>query len=408
MKFTTISALFTLSAASGALAAPMTHLRTRTSFSTGAAYFMTNNPTGNAIITADIGSDGMITLAQAYNMSGSGLRGNSSFAGPDALFSQGAVRTHVGANLLAAVNPGSNSLSLFSINPETPSELAVVGMPISSGGHFPMSVAFNSAGNQLCALNSGEINGVQCFSVDATNGLAIKANTTRSLGMDQTTPPTGPTNTASQLIFSEDDSSLLVAVKGVDVNTPGYLAMWDVLPDGSLSSNFTRIVAPAGGAYPFSLTPIPGQNAYLSADFNVGVDVFDITSGSATVLPISGQGATCWTTYSPRTGNYYASDTATGNVAEIALAADLTPSLVAQYPFQASNSPIDLEVASLGDNDYMYIMMPGNLSIGVMSLSAAGNATALQVMDLAAPAAAIGVQMSADYVAGLAVYVRPQ
>jgi len=248
---------------------------------------------------------------------------------------------------------------------------------------------------------------VQCFSVDATNGLTVKANTSRALGMDQTTPPTGPTNTASQLIFTQDDSALLVAVKGSDSNTPGYLAMWDVLPDGSLSSNFTRIAAPAGGAYPFSLTPIPGQNAFLSADFNVGVDVFNIANGTATSLPIQGQQATCWTAYSPRTKNYYASDTVTGSIAEIALAADLTPSLVKQYPYPAANGPIDLEVASLSGNDYLYILMPGNLSIGVMALDAAGSASPLQTMDLSGPAASVGVQMSAEFIAGMAVYANP-
>ena len=61
----------------------------------------------------------------------------------------------------SSTQPGSNTLSLFSIDPSNPIEIKRVGDPIGSGGEFPVSVAFNKAGDVLCALNGGEINGVR-------------------------------------------------------------------------------------------------------------------------------------------------------------------------------------------------------------------------------------------------------
>ena len=80
---------------------------------------------------------------------------------PDATFSQGPIV--VAGNLIFAVNvrfasytysgdrlvifsriklqPGSNSVSMFNINPFNPVEIKMVGEPVSSGGEFPVSLA---------------------------------------------------------------------------------------------------------------------------------------------------------------------------------------------------------------------------------------------------------------------------
>lgn len=44
----------------------------------------------------------------------------------------------------------------------------MIGKPISSGGEFPVSVAFNKAGDMLCAVNAGAINGVRYNNYDST------------------------------------------------------------------------------------------------------------------------------------------------------------------------------------------------------------------------------------------------
>lgn len=101
------------------------------------------------------------TLRQATDAGGLGAHGLSASIGPDPLFSQGAIKASAAGNIVATVNPGSNTLSVFKINPDSPSEIQMIGEPVSSEGEFPMSLAINANGTQVCALNGGNINGVR-------------------------------------------------------------------------------------------------------------------------------------------------------------------------------------------------------------------------------------------------------
>ena len=139
-------------------------------------------------------------------------------------------------------------------------------------------------------------------------------NTRRLLGMNQTTPPMGPLGTASQVIFSQDNTVVYAAVKGnPDTNVTGYIAAWN-MTDAGLSEQFTRIGLPQGAVAPFSLTPIPNANAFFAADAGIGADVFDFSQGPTVAGPntqsfaIPNQGAVCWSAHSPATGSYYVSD----------------------------------------------------------------------------------------------------
>ena len=116
-----------------------------------------------------------------------------------------------------------------------------------------------------------------CFQADRTNGLTRLPNTLRSLALNQTTPPNGPPGTASQIIFNEDNTKLIASVKGVPP-APGFLAVWDVQPDGSLSATHATILPAAGGMLPFSMNVIPGQNALFATDAGVGFAVSRRTS----------------------------------------------------------------------------------------------------------------------------------
>ncbi|VDB84797.1 unnamed protein product [Peniophora sp. CBMAI 1063] len=419
MKFsTTLAAVSAVAAPMFASAAP---LRRQTptlaaSFQSGAVYFMTNEPSGNNVISATIGNNGQLTIASTFSASGNGAHGQTvAPEGPDAMFSQGSIVVNPTANLLATANAGSNTVSLFSINGQTPSDLTAVGPPMSSGGEFPMSVAFSSDGTALCALNAGAMDGVQCYNVSSTTGLSIMPNTRRFLGMNQTTPPMGPLGTASQVIFSQDDATVYAAVKGnPDTNVTGYIAAWN-MTDAGLSDQFTRIELPEGAVAPFSLTPIPNANAFFAADAGIGADVFDFSQGpeAATASPntqsfaIPNQGAVCWSAYSPATGSYYVSDLLTSTVTELALnPTNMTPSILNSYPISPGVATLDLEVASLGDQDYLYVLMPNATAVEVLRLDQPGNATSLQQMDIAGPASQLGLTVTANYLVGMASYVK--
>jgi len=378
--------------------------------SVGAAYFITNEPSGNFVVSADIGSDGKLNLRQAVSTEGVGSHGNDGGVnGPDPLFTQGAVKASATAQALVAVNAGSNTISLFSINPADPAQLTLIGTPVGSGGEFPVSVAFNKAGSAVCALNGGEVNSVSCFNVDKTNGLVALSQTNRSLKLNQTTPATGPAGSASHIVFSEDGTQLIASIKGnPTTSTQGFLAAFDVASDGSLSQDFKSIVPGAGGLLPFSMTIIPGKNAILATDAAIGFDIFDLTSGGnkSSVTAISGQGATCWSSFSPKTGNFYLTDIDTSMVTEVNVNDDLQSSIVKQYPQGSGVATIDNDIASLSQNDFMFILTPNATAINVLSLNAPGQAQNIQKVDIAQPARAAGLKISASQLQGMTSFIK--
>ncbi|KIK63077.1 hypothetical protein GYMLUDRAFT_72314 [Collybiopsis luxurians FD-317 M1] len=346
-------------------------------------------------------------LRQAVSTRGLGLHGNDGGAnGPDGLFTQGAVKASAAASMLATVNPGSNTLSIFSINPSNPIDIQLVGDPVGSGGEFPVSVAFNKAGDTLCALNGGQVNGVSCFKVDQTKGLVSLSGTNRSLNLNQTTPANGPPGTASHIIFSEDNTQLIASVKGVPP-TPGFLAVWNVASDGSLSPDFKSVAPAAGGLLPFSMTLIEGKNAILATDAGVGFDIFDFNSDSnaSSVVPIDGQSATCWSSFSSQTGNFYLTDIGTSMVTEVNVDSNLKGSIVKQYAQGNNSGTIDNDIASISGKDFMYVLAANATAIDVLSLNAPGQAQNIQKVDIAGPAKAAGLTVGVS-VQGMTTFVK--
>ncbi|KAJ7475858.1 hypothetical protein FB451DRAFT_1245038 [Mycena latifolia] len=378
----------------------------------GALYFITNEPAGNFVVAAAIGSDGKLTLRQATSSEGLGSHGAPG-DGPDPLFTQGAVKASAAGNIVATVNPGSNTLSLFSIDPNDPTNLEMISKPVGSGGEFPVSLAINSAGNMVCAVNGGFVNGVACYSVDKTKGLVPIANTVRSLKLNQTTPATGPAGSVSHVIFNEDNTQLIASVKGVPP-TPGILAVWDIAADGSLSEDFKAVQPATGGLLPFSMTVIPGKNAILATDAGIGADIFDFSGGAAagvaagksSTLPIDGQGATCWSSFSRQTGNFYVTDIGTAQITEINVDDNLKPTIVTQYPQGNGTATIDNDIATVGANDFMYVLAANATAVKVLSLNAPGKAAALQTLDIAGPAKAAGLTINASNLQGMTSFIK--
>ncbi|KAJ3538111.1 hypothetical protein NM688_g6566 [Phlebia brevispora] len=354
---------------------------------------MTNEPDGNFVVAAELNTDGSIRFDRAVGTRGLGSHGVTSPNGPDGTFSQGTVKASAEGKVLAA--PGSNTLSLFSINPTNPLEIEQIGQPVSSEGEFPMSLAFNAKGTQACVLNGGQVNGVNCYQVDQTKGLVPIPNTLRSLGLNQTTPPNGPAGTTSHIIFNEDGSKLIASIKGVPP-TPGFLAAWDVASDGTLSEDFVKVAPAVGGLLPFSMTIVKGQNALLVTDPGVGFDLFDLSTVSASsqnttsskdsAVPISGQSATCWSSFSSKTGNFYLTDIGTSTVTEVNVDKNLKGTIVQQYPQTSGSATIDNDIATLNGNDFMYVLEANATSVAVLALQAPGKAKNIGSFDLAGPA----------------------
>ncbi|KAJ3865421.1 hypothetical protein EV359DRAFT_72429 [Lentinula novae-zelandiae] len=379
------------------------------------ATVITNEPNGNYVVAADIGSDGQLTLRSAYATGGIGSHvvaaGTGATTGPDGLNSQGAISVSASSNMLVTVNAGSHTVTLFKIDENDPSNLTIVGEPISSGGHFPTSIAFNHAGDTVCVLNGGTINGVSCFHVNQTSGLQIIPETTRYLHLNQTTPATtGAGSTVGQVLFSADDTQLLASVKGLLPGPPavvGYIAIWDIdESDGSLSEKYMPIATPKNGNNPFGFTRIAGENsAIIAADTNDGFTIFDLSDGSkSSSVDVNTLGAICWSTYSPKTGNYYMID-AGGAVFEVNIDSNLKGSVVQQYNSTNMIGLFDGDVASLQDNDFLYILAENFSTIEVMSLNAPGKAQQIQSLDVASTLIAAGIPIGSSN-QGMATFIK--
>ncbi|KDR67181.1 hypothetical protein GALMADRAFT_105972 [Galerina marginata CBS 339.88] len=313
---------------------------------------------------------------------------------------------------------------MFSINPADPSKLRMVGSPVSSEGEFPMSVAINEKGTMVCVLNGGTVNGVNCYTPDPKLGLIAKPNTLRSLGLNQTTPATGPEGTTSHVVFSEDGTKLIAAVKGVPP-TPGnlsnssmflpwcFLAAWDIAADGSLSAVPVKSAPASGGLLPFSMTIIPGTNAILATDAAVGFDIFNFggkgknaLKATSSVVAIKGQSATCWSSFSPKSGNFYLTDIGTSTVTEVNVDKNLKGTIVKQYPQAEGSATIDNDVATIGNNNFLYVLSPNATTINVLNVNTAGKAATVQNFNFAAAARAAGVTFDKNNLQGMTTFIR--
>jgi hypothetical protein len=145
MKLTISSVLLSVLLASAVSAAPLqsrngknkskmmmngaSNNKAAVSSAVGALYFITNEPEGNFVVAGSIGNDGKVTLQQATSSEGLGSHGAPG-NGPDALFTQGAVKASAAGNIVATVNAGSNTLSVFNIDPTNPTNLEMIGKPV--------------------------------------------------------------------------------------------------------------------------------------------------------------------------------------------------------------------------------------------------------------------------------------
>ncbi|PFH52992.1 hypothetical protein AMATHDRAFT_45895 [Amanita thiersii Skay4041] len=386
----------------------------------GAAYFLTNEWKDNMIIVANIGSDGTLSLHSAVRTNGNGGHGNP--ANPnntDPMFSQASIKASP-AGVLAAVNAGSSTISAYWIQDENPSVLLPMGNPVGSNGDFPVSIAFNNAGDVVCVLNGGAVNTVSCFKVDHVKGLLPITNATRPLGLNQTTPPTGLDGTASNIIFSEDNCKLIASVKGKS-DKPGFLAVWDVSQDWSLSENFTRVVAPPPcGMHPSGLALIPGKDAVLAADADVGFSIYANVEGKAappaaggvhgdgqsSTVTIPGQVGVGWAVRSPKTNSYFLSDIGTSRLTVVNVDDHLKGTIVKQYEAEPGSNPTEIDIATLGGKDFLYVLLPNATSIDVVALESASVATRIQRLNLIEPAHQVNITIDPRNLHGMTTYVK--
>ncbi|RDL38339.1 Uncharacterized protein BP5553_02679 [Venustampulla echinocandica] len=322
-----------------------------------AIYFITN-VVNNSVVALKVAADGTLSDGSITATGGAGMSGVDSTgapAAPDALFSQGAVK--VAGSSLVAVNPGSNTLSMFAIDSTDPTKLTMVGQPVDTLGEFPMSVALSTTLNQACVANSGAKAGIACFSMSATKGLTALDTSLRTFNISQKTPPVGPTNTVSQTFFNADSTALMTTVKGdPTVNNTGFLSIFPVV-NNQVATQDVRS-SPAGTAVLFGTALIPKSNNVFITDASFGSATLTLSSDNIATIAastkINDQSATCWATISDATGSAFVTDVAVNHLVEV----DTTSGRLIKELNVTNGNPGMVDLVSAGN--FIYALSPGN------------------------------------------------
>ena len=253
---------------------------------------------------------------------------------------------------------------MFHIDERDPTKLTLLGSPVSSGGEFPVSIAASKQHKIVCVANSGAKAGVAC-SKYSHEGLQA-ADALRPFNLNQTTPPTGPANTVSQIFFSGDESAVLTTVKGVPMTANhGYVSTFPV-SHGAVSQTGYQST-PAGFTLPFGAAVVPNSDRYVISDPSIGGGTVSVSSntGAANVVAldvVAGQKAICWAIYAPSSDTAFFADAGLNLLSEV----DVHSGAPLRSYNSTNGNPGNLDMGVKGK--YLYALSTGAGAIAVFDI----------------------------------------
>jgi 6-phosphogluconolactonase (cycloisomerase 2 family) len=328
----------------------------------GAVFTLTNEPDGNqlAVFERHGGqlSDQPFFVATGGAGTGQGL-GN-----------QGALALGDDGRFLYAVNPGSDSITVFHLSPRGPQAVQVIG----SQGTQPISLT--TSGNLLYVLNAGgAVDGVDSiagFTIAANGRLNPIPNSTRALSADATGPAQiGFDRLGNVLVVTEKNTNLLTrftvnrhgipSARGSQASAGDTPFGFAFSPDGFL------LVSEA-----FADTP----NGSAVSSYAVGHD------GTLTAIsPSVGtqQSAACWVAITQNGAFAFTANTGSNTVSTFGIDAggDLDLLDADGIAAETGNAPTDLAI--LG-NRALVVLNSADGTLGVYAIDKAGALEALQLV----------------------------
>ncbi len=336
----------------------------------GAVYVQTNDPTANAIDVFHRHGDGSLTFANSYATGGAGGRAAGSASDP--LASQGALVLVRDAGLLLAVNAGSDSISVFKVEGDQLHRTQV----LSSNGPFPTSLAVH--GGLVYVLDAGGDGFVSGYRI--VNGtLHPISNSTRALGLGNTTPPNF-LGAPAQIGFTPNGAHLIVTTK-----THNTVDVFSV--SGGRPSATPTVNAAAGVPFAFLFDRV--GRLVLNFAASSSLQTYKV-NGDNSITPVSaatgdGQAAACWATAAH--GFVYASNTGSGSVSQFRVTSNGTSVLV--NGTAASGIPGAIDSATAGG--FLYVQSGSSGAVDIFRIATGGSLTPVQVMSVPGGASQEGI-----------------
>lgn len=257
----------------------------------GAVYSMTNNAEGNKVVAFNRAADGTLTPAGSFPTGGRGSGTIENNANPLILSEQSPNNLNGSFKYLYAVNPGSNSISVFRVEPQT-NGLVLVDVEPSNGDH-PISVTVHH--NLLYVLNGGTTN---CSGGTPTiTGFRIMPRGELEPIPGSTRPVSGGSSSGcAQVSFTPDGNVLVVTQRQADKIDTYVVDRGTGLTVGP-RVNETTGVGPFGFTFTQRGQLITTEN-FGGAQFQGGAASYDVLQ-DGTLVPLSptvrnGRSDTCW------------------------------------------------------------------------------------------------------------------
>jgi 6-phosphogluconolactonase (cycloisomerase 2 family) len=331
--------------------------------SQSALFVETDASAGNSVLTYNQASDGTVSFAGSYSTGGLGATAAGATADP--LASQdGLILANHGADLLA-VNPGSDTITVFAVDG---TQLRVIER-VPSEGLFPDSIA--ASGRFVAVANAGGAGSVAEFQW-LNDELVPLPGQVRTLGLSNTTPPDfhhGP----GEIAYTPNGQHLIVTTK---LSTNAY-DVFSVGFNGALGS--APVVTTAVNALPFSFVFDGVGNVVATEASNSSATTYRVNAnGSLTSLGTVSDGAAalCW--ISGANGYFYGSNAGSGTVSSFSENASGAPVLVNATAATAHAGTTDSVVSP--DGKFFYVESGGAGTIDAFAIGAGGTLTPIETI----------------------------
>lgn len=329
-----------------------------------AVFVISNEVSGNQVLVYRQGANGALNLVDSVATGGLGSGSG--------LGSQGAVTLSDDATWLAAVNPGSDTVSVFSVDG---THLELVDTESTSGDR-PVSVDIWR--NLVYVVNAG-----------SSSIAGFKLNNQGLRPIEGSTLLSGPDVGAAQIEFSPDGRALAVTEKATNTITT-----FDVSRSGRVSNPRS---APSAGATPFGFEFDPHGHLVVSEAFGGAagastVSTYQLDDSGVSVLDSAvgtTQTAACWIAISADGRHVYTTNTGSDTISRFGLAADGALTLMDQTT--TGDAPIDLDLSD--DGAYLYALNAASDSISIYSVQADGSLISTGTL-AGIPATAVGLAAS--------------